>query len=189
LTLEEGPLAFWTARALDEVVDRTVVCDPRENSLISQSAHKDDVADARALARLLRLGEVKEVYQPENDRRALFKQAAGHYTDLRDQQRGLKQKIKARLKRWGHWRIPSAEVYSKSGRTAYLEELSHERIRAQVESLFRLLDQTHAEKQEAHEQLIELGRPYSSPPVRRAHSDAPPLPHKAKATPLLQAGD
>ena len=60
LTLEEGSLAFWTARALDEVVDRTVVCDPRENSLISQSAHKNDVADAKALARLLRklsLGE------------------------------------------------------------------------------------------------------------------------------------
>ena len=99
LTLEEGSLAFWTARALEEVVDRTVVCDPRENSLISQSARKNDVADAKALARLLRLGEVEEVYQPENDRRALFKQAASHYTDLRDQQRALKQKIKARLKR------------------------------------------------------------------------------------------
>jgi hypothetical protein len=79
LTLEEGPLAFWTARVLDGIVDRTVVCDPRENYLISRAARKDDEADAKALARLLRLGEVKEVYQPENDRRALFKQAASHY--------------------------------------------------------------------------------------------------------------
>jgi len=104
LTLEEGPLAFWTARVLEGIVDRIVVCDPRENYLISRAARKDDVADAKALARLLRLGEVKKVYQPENDRRALFKQAAfkqaaSHYTDLRDQQRALKQKIKARLKR------------------------------------------------------------------------------------------
>lgn len=160
LTLEEGPLAFWTARTLEEVVDRTVVCDPRENYLISRSARKDDEADAKALARLLRLGEVKAVYQPENDRRALFKQAANHYMDLRDQQRELKQKIKARLKRWGLWNIPSAKVYSKSGRKVYLEKLSHERIRTQVESLYRLLDQTHKEKQAAREELIELGEPY-----------------------------
>ena len=112
LTLE-GPLAFWTGRVL-EIVDRVVVCDPRENYLISRSARKDDEADARALARLLRLGELKKVYQPESDRRALFKQAAGHYTDLRDQKRALKQKIKARLKRWGHWNIPSSDVYSKT---------------------------------------------------------------------------
>ena len=126
LTLEEGPLAFWTARVLDGIVDRNVVCDPRENYLISKAARKDDEADAKALARLLRLGEVKEVYQPESDRRALFKQAAGHYTNLRDQCRKLKQKIKARLKRWGLWKIPSTDVYSKSGREVYLEKLGTE---------------------------------------------------------------
>lgn len=60
LTTEEGPLAFWMARALREDVDQVFVCDPRETSLISRSARKDDVADAKALARLLRklsLGE------------------------------------------------------------------------------------------------------------------------------------
>ncbi len=135
LTLEEGPLAFSTARVLDGVVDRTVFCVPRENYLISRLARKDDETDAKALARLLRLGEVKAVYQRSSDRHALFKQAASHYTDLRDQQRALKQKIKARLKRWGLRQIPSTDVYSKSGRTAHLEELSHDRIRTQAESL------------------------------------------------------
>jgi transposase len=161
VTLEEGPLAFWTARTLEETVDRTVVCDPRENYLISRAARKDDEADAKALARLLRLGEVKEVYQPSGDRRALFRQAASHYTDLRDQLRKLKQKIKARLKRWGLWDLPSADVYSRSGRRKYLEKLSHDRIRTQVKSLYRLLDQTSEEKQNARTELIELGQPYS----------------------------
>jgi hypothetical protein len=110
VTLEEGPLAFWMARVLKEIDDQIVVCDPREKYLVSRSARKDDQADARALARLLRLGELKEVYQPENDRRTLFNQAANHYTNLRDQQRALKQKIKARLKRWGLWRTPSADI-------------------------------------------------------------------------------
>ena len=161
VTLEEGPLAFWTARTLKESVDRTVVCDPRENYLISRAARKDDEADAKGLARLLRLGEVKEVYQPSGDRRALFRQAASHYTDLRDQLQKLKQKIKARLKRWGLWDIPSADVYGKSGRRKYLKKLSHDRIRDQVKSLYRLLDQTSEEKQKARTELIELGQPYS----------------------------
>lgn len=66
LTLEDGPLAFWTARVLDGIVNRTVVCDPRENYLISKEARKNDEADAKALPRVLRLGEVKEVFQPES---------------------------------------------------------------------------------------------------------------------------
>jgi len=47
LTLEDGPLAFWTARVLEEAVDHLVVCDPLENYLISRSARKGDVADAK----------------------------------------------------------------------------------------------------------------------------------------------
>ena len=159
-TLEESPLAFWTARALTGEVDEVLVCDPRENRLISRSIRKGDEPDAKALARLLRMGEPKEVYQPANDQRALYKQACSHYMDLRDQQRSLKQKIKSRLKRWGHLHIPGAEVFSQSGREAYLVELSHDRIREQVESLYDLLDKTHAEKKAARRQFLELGRRY-----------------------------
>lgn len=160
LTLEEGSLAYWTARTLSPHVDDVVVCDPRENFLISRSLRKGDVVDAQALARLLRLDEIKEVYQPADDRRALLKQAVNHYLDLRNQQRALRQKIKARLKRWGLWKIPGTDVYSKKGRRKYLDELNHSRIRAQAESLFRILDQVHEEKKLARQQLVELGRPY-----------------------------
>lgn len=160
LTLEEGPLAYWTARALANYVDRTVVCDPRENFLISRSLRKGDAVDSQALARLLRLDELREVYQPASDRRALYKQAINHYLDRRDQQRALKQKIKARLKRWGLWNIPGTDVYSRAGREAYLEELCHDRIRTQVESLYRMLDVAHEEKTLARQELIELGQPY-----------------------------
>lgn len=160
ITLEESPLAFWTARTLTGEVDEVVVCDPRENHLISRSIRKGDEPDAKALARLLRMGELKEVYQPENDRRALYKQACSHYMDIRDQQRVLKQKIKARLKRWGHLHIPGASVFNQDGREVYLAELSHDRIRSQVETLYALLDRTHKEKKAARRQFLELGRDY-----------------------------
>ena len=71
LTLEEGPLAFWTARVLDGLVDRTVVCDPRENYLISRAARKDDEADVKALARLLRKLSLREKSRKFTSRRAI----------------------------------------------------------------------------------------------------------------------
>lgn len=160
LALEESSLAYWTARTLSSVVDRVIVCDPRENPLVSRAVRKSDGADAKALARLLRLGELHEVYQPATDRRALYKQACNHYMDLRDQQRRYKQKIKARLTRWGLFNISGSSVYSKSGRQAYLEEISHDRIRTQVESLYRMLDRAHEEKARAREAFLELGRPF-----------------------------
>lgn len=77
LATEEGPLASWIGRLLDEYVDEVFVCDPKENNLISQSAHKSDRADVYSLCRLLRLGELKEVYHAEEDHRAVFKPPHG----------------------------------------------------------------------------------------------------------------
>jgi len=70
LTFEEGPMAQWMAEALRGRVKRLLVCDPRENALIARSAKKRDDWDVRALCRLLRLGELKEVYHPEEMERA-----------------------------------------------------------------------------------------------------------------------
>ena len=86
-TLEAGPLAGSAARTLHEHVDKLIVCDPRENDSISDAIHKGDSPDTYELCRLLRLGGVKAVYQPEDDRRAVFKTAARHYLDLGDRAR------------------------------------------------------------------------------------------------------
>lgn len=160
LALEEGPLAFWTARTLREELDQVVVCDPRENRMISRALRKEDESDAHALARLLRLGELHQVYQPATDRRALYKEACHHYFDMRDRQREFKQQIKAKLKRWGQFAIPGQKVYSEDGRAAYLEALTHDRIRTQVEALYELLDEAARRKEAARQELIELGQPY-----------------------------
>ena len=100
-TVEEGPLAGWAARTLHEHVDKLLVCDPRENDSISDAIHKGDGPDTYQLCRLLRLGELKAVYHPKDDRRAVFKTTARHYLDLRDRVRATKQKITAAFQRWG----------------------------------------------------------------------------------------
>ena len=78
-----------------------VISDPRENALIARNAMKGDKVDVKNLCRLLRLGELKRVYHPEDDHQAVFKAAVQHYLDLHNQQRAIKQKIKAKYRTWG----------------------------------------------------------------------------------------
>ena len=101
LAIEEGPLAYWIAQTVRPYVEEVFICDPRENALIGRSAHKRDEVDTVKLCRLLRLGELKRVYHPMEDHRAVFKAEVQAYLDLADQQARLKQKIKAKYRAWG----------------------------------------------------------------------------------------
>ena len=92
LAIEEGTLTYWAAQVAHPYVTEVICCDPRENALIYRGHNKKDTIDTRQLCRLLRLGELKRVYHPQDDERAVFKSAAQHYIDLRDQQTKLKQR-------------------------------------------------------------------------------------------------
>ena len=115
LTIEAGTLTYWAAQVANPFVSQVIVYDPRENALIYKSPYKKDKVDTRKLCRLLRLGELHHVYQPENDNRAVFKAAAQHYADLRNQLIRLKQKIKAMYRHWGVINVFTDTVYSNSG--------------------------------------------------------------------------
>jgi hypothetical protein len=65
LVFEEGPLANWLYRNLQDVVDWITVSEPRRNRLISCEGDKDDPLDAAKLAHLLRSGHVKAVHQTQ----------------------------------------------------------------------------------------------------------------------------
>lgn len=160
LAVEASELSRWAARTLDPYVDRVLVCDARENFLISRDGRKNDVSDAYNLCRLLRLGELQEVYQSADDHRAVFKATAQHYLDCRDRQVALKQKIKAAFRRWGILDLEGQEVYSKTGRSDYLEQISQPEIAQQLERLYRLLDGATEAQAEAKKQMLRLGERY-----------------------------
>lgn len=160
LTMEEGPLSYWAAQTASPYVTQMIVCDPRENALIYKSPHKKDKVDTRQLCRLLRLGELKQVYHPENDDRAIYKAAAQHYLDLRDQLVRLKQKIKAMYRHWGIINVFTTSVYSRSGREPHLAQVKHRSIRHQLLRLYHLLDETEAMRKSALKTIKQLGRNY-----------------------------
>ena len=62
----------WIASALRPYATQLIVCDPRHNPLISRG-NKDDYKSAADLCRLLRLGELVEVFYPDQEHRANFK--------------------------------------------------------------------------------------------------------------------
>ena len=160
LTIEEGPLTYWAAQIADPYVSEVIPCDPRENALIYKSPYKKDKVDTRRLCRLLRLGELKQVYHPENDDRAVFKGAAQHYIDLRNQLVRFKQKIKAMYRHWGIIDVFTDAVYSDGGRGKYLYEVKHHCVRNQLLRLYHLMDQTESMRKSALKSMKRLGRKY-----------------------------
>jgi transposase len=160
LAVEASELSRWAARTIDPYVDQVLVCDPRENFLISRDGRKDDVSDAYNLCRLLRLGELQEVYQATEDHRAVFKAVAQHYLDCRGQQVALKQKIKATFRRWGVLDLDGREVYSTDGRDRYLEQISQPQITRQLRRLYRMHDEAVQAQSDAQSQMKRLGKQY-----------------------------
>jgi len=160
LVIEAGPMSNWVAQLANDHLTRVFICDPRENALIYKSSQKHDKVDTKKLCRLLRLNEFKEVYQPENDQRAIFKAAVQHYADLRDQLTAIKQKIKAMYRQWGVINVFTDSVYSLSGRDKFLKQVKHRPIYLQLKRLYTLLDTTAAMKQDAQKSMTSLGRNY-----------------------------
>jgi transposase len=160
LALEESNLAYWAAQAAKPYVTEVICSDPKENALIYRSPNKRDKVDTQNLCRLLRLGELKQVYHPENDDRAVFKAAVQHYIDFRDQQVVLKNKIKAMYRHWGVIDVGGEAVYSTTNRDEYLKEIKHLHIANQLRRLYFLMDQTESMQQKALRAMKQLGRKY-----------------------------
>jgi transposase len=165
LTMEESNLAYWVAQVSSPYVTEVIPCDPKENALIFRSSVKRDKVDTRKLCRLLRLGELKRVYHPESDERALFKASVQHYIDLRNQQIGLKQKIKAMYRHWGVIDVSGEAVYSVAKRHDYLTQVKHLYIRNQLNRLYSIMDETESMQHKAKKAMIKLGQKY--PEIRQ----------------------
>lgn len=160
LALEESTLAHWVAQVAKPYVSNVLICDPRHNALIYGGAVKRDPVDTEKLCRLLRLGELKEVYHPQEDHRAIFKAAVQHYLDLRDQQVVLKLKIKAMYRHWGVVRIPGEAVYRQDGRSEYLKQIKSSVVQNELKRLYAILDQTEEMQALAAREMKRLARRY-----------------------------
>jgi hypothetical protein len=160
LAIEEGPLTYWIAQTIKPCVTDVFIADPKRNPSISQNAMKGDKVDVRQLCRLLRLKELKRVYHPEDDERAVFKAAVQQYIDFRNQETALKRKVKAKFRGWGVQDIEGDRVYNPKRRKDFLGRVKQKAVQNQLSRLFVLLDTALKMQELALAEAIRLGRGY-----------------------------
>jgi transposase len=160
LVIEEGTLSPWIAQVASAYVTQVNICDPRENALIYKSTNKRDKVDVQRLCRLLRLNEIKHVYHPEDDQRAVFKAAVQHYLDISHQKIRIKQKIKAMYRHWGVIDVFGERIYNRKSYDEYLKQIPHRPVRNQLKRLYCLLDNNRMVLKTALAEMKQLGRKY-----------------------------
>src|SRR2546423_19827 len=137
VTLEEGTWAVWLYDLLKPHVTKVVVCNPRKNALL-KTGNKSDRIDARKLAELLRLDNLKPVYHGETGVRMLRELARSYLTIVKDLTRVM-NRLKAMYRSWA---IPCAgrDVYYTRHRTEWLGKIREAGVRRRPRQLYPQLN-------------------------------------------------
>lgn len=152
--LESSFLAGYVKDIIDREVDRVIVCETRENRWIAKSEDKSDPKDADRLARLLRMGEFKEVYVPQGlgrDRGEVLRM----YQKAQGDVSRTKNRIKGKYREHGIF-AQGSSVYGPAHREEWLSQLSRPHIRQLMESLYSHLESEEQFRELVLAQLVEL---------------------------------
>src|SRR2546430_16166521 len=98
VTFEEGTWAAWLYDLLKPHVAKLVVCNPRKNALLKHG-NKSDKIDARKLADLLRLNDLKPVYHGGSGFRILRERVRVYRAIVKDVSRVM-SRLKAIYRSW-----------------------------------------------------------------------------------------
>jgi len=159
LAMEEGPMAGWLYRNLNQEVEQFVVSEPRHNKLIAGEGDKDDKIDAGKLAILLRGNYLKSVHRTSDDHRAHLKHWINLYHDrIRDAVRDI-NKIRACCRMHGV-RIPRKVVRNPVRRHQWLSGLDNPVLKAQLHMFWIGYDATKEQIELAKKQFSSYARKY-----------------------------
>jgi len=157
LVVEESAVAQWVKETIEPYVERLIVCDPRHNRWISQADFNDDRTSAIKLAKLGRMGELKEVVHPDEDQAPLRREFY-HYADLNKQIVRYKNKLKGTYRQVAV-RAVGDGLYAEKSREEWLGRLAEwPALRRQAEHLFALIDALETMKQDSLKSLVGQAR-------------------------------
>ena len=164
VAIEQGELAGWVCRTLAPGVGRIVVAEPKHLAWIFRDPNKNDAIDAEKLAQLLRLGQIHEVYQAQQDDRWVFKRLVQHYEAMTYRQSVLKVQIKSQLRQEGVL-VRGESVFEPAHRQELLGRVKSEAIRGIVKDQFEALEALLELQRKARRRMAQFGRRY--PELRR----------------------
>lgn len=146
--IEECELAGWAYRTLLPHVSKVIVSDPKRNAWIAKSSFKDDHVDAPKLARLNRMGEYREVYNPKRDDMAAFKKAVQQHETLTDKVKALKCQIKGQFRREGIF-VRNRSAYLPEKRNDLLGRVKNDLVKRLITQNINILEFLEKEREEA----------------------------------------
>src|SRR5438270_7628242 len=158
VTFEEGTWAAWLYDLLKPHVAKVVVCNPRKNALL-KDGNKSDRIDARKLADLLRLNNLKPVYHGETGVRMLRELARSYLTLIKDLTRVM-NRLKAMYRSWAI-PCPGRDVYYTRHRAEWLAKIREAGVRRRAEHLYQQLDMLQHLRQQARRELLAESRKHS----------------------------
>src|SRR6202045_3739979 len=155
VTFEEGTWAAWLYDLLKPHVTTVVVCNPRKNALL-KDGNKGDKIDARKLAELLRLNNLKPVYHGEHGIRTLKELSRSYLTISKDLGRVM-NRLKALYRSWA---IPCAgqQVYAPRHRSEWLSKITEAGVRRRAEYYYQQLDALQALRHDVRRDLLAESR-------------------------------
>jgi transposase len=137
VTFEEGTQAAWLYELIRPLVAEVIVCNPRQNKLL-KAGNKSDHIDVAKLGRLLRLGELRPVYQGPEAAQDLKQVVHGYEALVQDATR-----VMIRLKAIYRGRGLSCKgegVYRQAQRQWWLAKLKTQQLQQRATYLYRELD-------------------------------------------------
>jgi len=172
VTFEEGTWAAWLYDLLKPHVTKIVVCDPRRNALL-KDGNKSDRIDARKLAELLRVNNLKPVYHGENGIRTLQELARSYLTITKDLTRVM-NRLKALYRSWA---IPCAgtEVYAPRHRSEWLNKITEAGVHRRAEHYYQQLDALRLLRQEVRRDLLVESKKHKAWKLLRQISGIGPI--------------
>jgi transposase len=137
VTFEEGTQAAWLYELIRPLVSEVTVCNARENKLL-KAGNKSDRIDVEKLGKLLRLGELRPVYQGSSWGQGL-KQLVHSHQALVDDVTRVKNRLKA-IYRGRGISTKGQQVYGSKQRKEWLGKLPAKEFQIRAAALYEELD-------------------------------------------------
>lgn len=155
VTFEEGTHAHWLYEQIHPLVAEVIVCNPRENKLL-KAGNKSDRIDVAKLAKLLRLGELRPVYQGPAAALDLKQLVHGYEALVSDSTRALNRLHAIYRGRGlsGKGQTSCDEAEQKK----WLTKLKNKELQGRANYLYRQLDCILPLRAEAEKAMVRVAR-------------------------------
>jgi len=155
VSFEVGTQSAWLYEVLKPIVTSVTVCDVRKQK---RRGNKSDRIDARKLARWLRLGELRAVYQGDRNVRKLRDLAHGYLATVSDSIRVM-NRIKALYRSWSIG-CAGRDVYYKRNREEWLSKFPIPESGVRAKIYYAQLDLLKEQRKEIKKVFLKEARRY-----------------------------